>query len=926
MKYYFKPEQLLTFTFTFSLLSVPVKAQIIPDNSLGTTVTTLDGNTFTIEGGTTAGNNLFHSFSQFSLLTGKEASFNNTVTITNIISRVTGGKISSIDGLLRASGSANLFLINPTGIIVGKNASLDIGGSFFASTADSLLFPEGEFSAVDAQNTPLITINAPIGWNFRDNPQPITNQSTANGVGLEVETGKNITLVGGNINFAGGKLTAPGGKVELGGLSTAGEIGIGSDGSLTFPNGIAKADVTLTNGAALDVSGSGGGLININANHLQLNQKSLILAGIQEGFGSSDAIAGTININANSIRADNDSEIRSETEGIGDAGTININTNNLNFVDGSAIVVSTFGKGDAGTVNLNAKNIFFDREWGGIYSTVGLRRIEIVKHATDAIGNGGKVNINTETLSLTNGARILGNTIAQGDAGDIDINATGAVSYIGQGVTPVPAFGDDPVISGSFSQVREGASGSGGQVSIKADSLTLIDKGAVLVDNQGGEGDAGDITIDVQNKLFSDQTGLILSQVQEGAEGNGGNININAGSFEATGGTFILADTKGKGNAGNISINVERTLSLDEGSSILTEVAENAQGKGGAITINANSVIVKNGARINSLTKGEGDAGNINITADDYVLLENDGAILGQVTENAQGNGSLIEVNTDSLTVTNESQLSVDNQGQGQAGNISISANSLELNDRGKITANTISGEGGNIDLEAGNLLLRDNSSISAQATGEANGGNVTIDTDFVVAFPNQNNDIIADAQQGNGGNITIKAQSVFGIEERPLNAITNDINASSASGAQFDGVVEIITPDVDPFQETAETPENVVDSNQVVAGVCNTSELARNINSGKANTFTVNGKGGIPPEPTEPFAAENIFINGQSIPAVAEEERALQEQYPPILTSQGAIYPARGMVKNPDGTVILTAYPTGNIQGVPHNSSNCGV
>ncbi|WP_369792506.1 filamentous hemagglutinin N-terminal domain-containing protein [Xenococcus sp. PCC 7305] len=187
---------------------IPVAAQVIPDGTTDTTVD-VDG---TINNGDRAGGNLFHSFSEFSVPTGGRAFFDNAVDIVNIFSRVTGGNISNIDGILRANGTANLFLLNPAGIIFGENASLDIGGSFFGSTADSIIFPDGEFSALDADNPPVLTINAPIGLNFRENAGDIINRS---GFGFQVQGGQSISLEAENISFEGGSVTAPGGDVTI---------------------------------------------------------------------------------------------------------------------------------------------------------------------------------------------------------------------------------------------------------------------------------------------------------------------------------------------------------------------------------------------------------------------------------------------------------------------------------------------------------------------------------------------------------------------------------------------------------------------------------------------------------------------------------------------------------------------------------------
>jgi filamentous hemagglutinin family protein len=225
--------RVLLATFSLCLLPGEAIAQEAPITSDGTTatdVTTPDGSNFDINGGDKAGGNLFHSFGNFSVPNGGSANFLNSPDIVNIINRVTGGKISDIQGLISAQGGANLFLINPAGIVFGANASLNIGGSFLGSTADSLLFDDGtEFSATNPTK-PLLTVNAPIGLNLRDNPGDITlNNST-----VEINAGKNVSLVGGNIALDNSELSLSGGRIELGGLSAAGTITFNQDGSLKF--------------------------------------------------------------------------------------------------------------------------------------------------------------------------------------------------------------------------------------------------------------------------------------------------------------------------------------------------------------------------------------------------------------------------------------------------------------------------------------------------------------------------------------------------------------------------------------------------------------------------------------------------------------------------------------------------------------------
>ena len=362
-----KPYHWLVFSlFIGSNLSGSVQAQVTTDGTTNTTLTPTD-NGVRIDDGDRAGNNLFHSFDEFSIPNGGSASFNNAVEIENIFSRVTGGNISDINGAINANGGANLLLINPAGIVFGENASLNIGGSFFAISADSLLFEEGEFSAVNPQAAPLLTINRPIGLNFGNNPGDIVNRANSGQsrtvtfeqgdrseevtintpIGLEVDPGQNLTLLGGNILIEGGGLTASEGRVELGGLSTSGEITIEDNGSLVFPDNIGKANVTLSDDAEVNVSGGGGGFINVNANNLILSEGSELFAGIAEDRGSMDAQAGDITINAdesvqllgNAIDIEGLDTVISNHVGLSEIKRDDLNSNAIG--NGGAIFITT---------------------------------------------------------------------------------------------------------------------------------------------------------------------------------------------------------------------------------------------------------------------------------------------------------------------------------------------------------------------------------------------------------------------------------------------------------------------------------------------------------------------------------------------------------------------------------------------------------
>src|ERR671932_2917200 len=284
----------LTGSLYIGLLSFtsPSSPQIIPDNTLpNNTVVLPNGNTSLIEGGTRVGSNLFHSFQDFSVPTGSEAFFNNPLDIQNILSRVKGGNISNIDGPLRTNGTANLFFINPNGITFGSNAQLNIGGSFIASTANSVRFSDGsEFSATNPQAPPLLTINVPIGLQFGSNPKSIINQSTAlappnlpslpptlpipNNLGLAVQPGQTLALIGGDVLLNGGNLTANTGQILLGSVKSAGMVGFIPTQfglSLNYDNIQNFGNISLSGGSLINSSGLSGGKVDIKGGNVSLN-------------------------------------------------------------------------------------------------------------------------------------------------------------------------------------------------------------------------------------------------------------------------------------------------------------------------------------------------------------------------------------------------------------------------------------------------------------------------------------------------------------------------------------------------------------------------------------------------------------------------------------------------------------------------------
>ena len=910
-------------SFNLSLLAVSyccvwgtiAKAQVTPDNTVNTNVNQ-NGNVSEITGGQTAGNNLFHSFQDFSVPTGNEASFNNADTIENIFSRVTGGNVSNIDGLISASGSASLFLINPAGIIFGENASLNIGGSFIGSSADSILFPDDiSFSASDTQPEPILTINAPIGLGFRDNPGDIVNRSFADNFGLTVPTNKTIALIGGDVLFNSGSVLIPGGRIEIGSVAENSNISlfkVDKGWDVGYENVTDFENVDFVSAFAASF-GDNTGDVEIVGRNIAFAESSQIAINTTAGQ------AGNLSVVASeSLQISGNGGMVSAISGqaSGENSQIIVESPQLSLTDGGTIsVVNSDSNNQGSDISVTVSRIFLDGNTDSDTDTSVNTGIFAQTFET-AQGDGGSINIDTEELTINNGAQINSETFGAGRAGDIKIDASELVELTGTNA-------NGSVISGLIANTRAldpttatTVTGNGGNIFINTQK-TVVKDGAQIASASLSQGTGGNISINASEsillsgiapttKLNVGRTGITTSTspVVDGkivpVTGSAGSLNIITQDLNIEQGAVITASTFGIGNGGNAVIDVERLIISNGG------------------RISASSLLLENHVN-NELGQG----GSLEITATDTVLVTGIGDINGEpaissiatVAEGTGGAGNLTLVTND-LAIADRGEINASATGNGAAGNLGINAQAITL-ERGSIRATTLAGEGGNITLSiADNLTLGDESQISAAASGDANGGNININSGFILASPSQpdGNDIIAQAERGSGGNIEIFTESLLGIdrgEAIPGNE-NNDIDASSEFG--LDGSVTINVLDLRSTGELRQLPENVnvADSVQTTAQACQ-ADL-----SGEVNTLVLEGKGGTV-KPDEPLISTAILLEDEA--AQRSESSKIQS----LQTSRGKIVPAQGATVTKDGQIILTSSRTSNSTRSYLGTLNCG-
>ncbi|WP_427162942.1 filamentous hemagglutinin N-terminal domain-containing protein [Aliinostoc sp. HNIBRCY26] len=780
-----------------SAINSSVQAQVTPDSTLNTKVS--GSQNYIVTDGTSVGNNLFHSFSSFSVPSDGSVTFSHSSQIQNIFSRITGNNVSYIDGAINAN--ANLFLLNPSGIIFGKTASLNISGSFVATTANSIKFVEGtEFSAVNPATQPLLTMTVPIGLQMGNHPAPIQVQGTGHSLNtnntfspiirnpsltkLQVQSGKTLALVGGNITLDGATLSAATGHIELGSLGGSGLVSlvpITQGYQLEYEQGQSFADIQLAQKSLLDVSGFNSGAVQLQGRNIEFTDGSLIFS---QNYGTLPS--GNINVQASAaiamIGTTPDGKIRSwiraEAWGTGSSANISMITPRLTLQKGSGINALTYGTANGGNIQIQAADI----EVSG-FSPLNPTGVTSITTSTYGKGSAGDVLVNGNNLLLSGGASLSSVTFGSGSSGQVIVQ--------NQNTT---VTGENP--SGLYSNI----------------SITTF-----------ANGNAKDLRLDTGNLQIL----------------NGGTIGSSA---------FFI------GNGGNVQVNASEAIAISGSSS------------------NNNSNINSSVVRLSPQLRQFFGLPNI-LTA----------------------NAGSVSITTPKLTLTNGGTVSVTSQGTGNAGNVQIIADQIQLKNQALIQAQTESGNGGDISLQVSDsLLIRDRSKITTTAGVMGNGGNIKINSPTIVGL--EDSDITANAVRGQGGNINITTQGIIGLEYGSHLTSENNITASSEFGVN--GTVQVNTVGVEPNSALVALPTNFTDSSQKIASGCADTNRS---------SFVATGRGGVPQNPTQQVRSDRTWSDIRDISAF-HTTKPTPAQTP---QSSETLVQATSWRRNPQGKIELVATNT---------------
>ena len=800
---------------------------------LGTIITPPQpGNVYTITGGFRPNGSpiLFHSFGQFDLgqtngINDIANFFNDTGThTTNIIGRVTDSSLpSQIYGTIQIDptfGSANLFLMNPSGFVFGPTASLHVGGAVSFTTAQYIrLF---DFSSTtnfyanpanDGLPNSVLTIDPsafvfasaiPISYGFLTPPAPDAT-ITVQGSTLDVPDGQSIWLVGGKVVIQGAQLQdgtiqpaqllAPNGRIMLATAASPGEFSaltlqpLQSAGGARFES---SGSIALEAGSTINVHDANtvwikGGQLVLTVNDATLNTSGGSVEGetvilgpgsLIKTFGSGTGSGPELQLTAPNIQMIGAS-VRSEAEGVGVGGDIIVNADHVTMMQESKIETSTLGEGSGGNIRIQG------------LSASEAESVEIsgqTKVATESSGSGtaGEISITARSLNVNGFSTVTSSSFGPGSNGNIIISVQDAHLSNGGSIKSVTNFSSPEGTAGGSITVQ-GLEGTGNP----ANSLTLDRSG--IITQTGGTGRLGDIEVTAKTVRLTNEAVIQAGTPTDFA--TAGNIRIAADSVNISGGSSISSHAFAL-EAGKINITATTQLSLDH-SQITTNTSSPTGGRGGDVLLSAGSVSLTNGALIDSSTSGGGQSGNISIRATGSGLMT-DGSSL-RASSTGSGDAGSITVQANTVTLANDSEISSSSTGTatGNAGSITVEglaspANTVSITDSALLTRAEGTGHGGSIRVDTTNLTLN-NATLSASVNdfntldasdGPAVGtGNISFSAKYVTM--KDSHTTAESLGTRNAGNILMNSKAAPGTRFLMENSTMNT-SASQADGGNI--------------------------------------------------------------------------------------------------------------------------------------------
>jgi len=725
--------------------------------------------------GTISGQNLFHSFHDFSLAQGEIATFTGSDSIANVISRVTGGEVSSIDGILRSQvGQADFFFINPAGVMFGPNAEVDVPGAFHVTTADELRFADGNvFSSLNPHASTL-TMAEPSSFGF------LSSQSASivlNGARLEFVPESTVTISGGDVGVSFmGKIQAEGGSIRVVGVGEgANQMEISDASTVNPPLG----DVVFDFLSCVDVSGFGG-------------SESVLLRG-------------------NQIKII-DSEVAADHSGVEDSSGKSFLQGEDVCITNGDVHANVFSDGDGNNIVVEARELKIDA------ATAPTGRSRLTTRVKDGgVGKAGDINIFVDNVSLQNGGQIssISEGLALGDGGTIHIHASDDVSI--QGLNGLGIY------SGVFSATVSDLGSDGGNIIIDApDGLLMLSDGGSLQTGTIGTGNSGTVSINVQNLTLLNESAIdaftqgpgkggYISIMAKGSinldnaeidastrdTGHAGTLFFSGNSLNLFNGSKIMADAYDSGNAGNIQVNIGGIVFLDQAS--LIEAGSIGAGAAGQVELNANTLSLLGGSRIYAGSQDYGSGGRVAIDVDGTFLMADFSLVSCGIENSVAGPASNVLINASTLDILNGSLIDNITNGDGNGGNIVVSAGDLTIDGKGAMTgimggAESGLGNGADIDINVLNRLeLLNGGQIASNTRDKGEAGKVTIETAELFIHgggyeQSQFTGIFSDSRlaSGNGGVIDLR------IKERVEILNSGQISAGSFDGAGDGGSVTV--------------------------------------------------------------------------------------------------------------------------------------